>query len=146
MTPNEAGRVLVMMQASWPQLAPDDISARLWVEDLIGCDHEASLKTFRRLRDTEDFPPSWAKFLATYDVASRPSIREQIALEGPVRRPTMSWREGQEYQESVREQQRESRVMERIKNRESFDPDVAHYDATVPMKSYDEAYPAEEPA
>lgn len=140
MTPTEAGELLILMQASWPKLAPDDVGARLWVEDLCECDADSALKTFRWLRDHEQFPPSWAAFLERYRVEARPSISEQIAIEGP----PVPVRRGNGTYEAAKAAQREARVMERIENRPHHpQPMVEHFDALTPMLSYEEVYDEE---
>lgn len=66
MTPNEAGELLLLLQATWPRLAADDVAARLWVQDLTNCDRESAMAAFRGLRDSLDRAPSWATFKEAY--------------------------------------------------------------------------------
>lgn len=81
MTPNEAGELLVLMQATWQNLAPDDLSARLWVNDLTQrCEHPVAMDAFLALRDSQDHAPSWATFLAAYENASKAAKHTPPAL------------------------------------------------------------------
>lgn len=146
MEAREAAEILALMRGSWPNLAQDEVADRLWLEDLMGCDVEPALKTFRWLRDHVEFAPTWAVFRERYFVAARPSIKEQIALEPP-KPPTssMTWTKVRASRDAIRERQREERVMERIKNRPPFPAATKHsgLDPLTPMLTYEEVYESE---
>jgi hypothetical protein len=137
MEPREAAELLALMRGSWPNFAQDEVADRLWLEDLVGLlDAKSAFTTFRWLRDHEDFPPSWAQFRERYDVDERPSISEQIAIEGPPE----PCRYGNGQYEVIRAEQREAALMQRVLNRPEYpQPLKEHFDATTPMLSYDEA-------
>lgn len=72
MIPQEAGELLVLMQATWPRFAPDEVATRLWVSDLSErCNRGPAHDAFRALRDSEPHAPSWATFLAAYENAAK---------------------------------------------------------------------------
>lgn len=84
MTPTEAGELLVLMQATWPRLAPDDVSSRLWVQDLTErCHRKIALEAFRGLRDSLDRAPTWALFWESYRDAAKRYQNDRPELEGP---------------------------------------------------------------
>jgi hypothetical protein len=66
MQSQEAGQLLVLMQATWPKIAADDVAARLWVEDLMGLDAAVAYTTFRELRAACKYSPSFAEFREAY--------------------------------------------------------------------------------
>ena len=82
MTYDESGSVLRFMMASWPSAkSMTDDTANLWCNDLQDLDLEVCLSALDRMRRTEEFPPTLAKFLAAYE-AKKPRIYH-TALEGP---------------------------------------------------------------
>jgi hypothetical protein len=70
MQSQEAGQLLVLMQATWPKIAADDVAARLWVEDLMGLDAAVAYTTFAEFREA---------YLAVYvrNPPERPAIEAE---------------------------------------------------------------------
>lgn len=83
MQPREAAELLALMRGTWPRLAPDEVADRLWLEDLMRCDHAAALDTFRGLRDFVDKTPTWATFRESYQAALRRRGFDRPALNAP---------------------------------------------------------------
>jgi hypothetical protein len=82
MTYDESVGVIRFMMAAWPSAkSMSDESADLWVHDLQDLDLQTCLSALDRMRRTEEFPPSLAKFLAAYD--ARKPRTYHTALEAP---------------------------------------------------------------
>lgn len=84
MTYDDSVSVLSFMMAAWPSMkSMADDAANLWVHDLQSLDLDISLTALERMRRTEEFPPSLAKFLGAYQALAPRTFHEARALEAP---------------------------------------------------------------
>lgn len=146
MTAEEAAQLLALCQGTWPFLATDPVSNRLWQDDLEGLTHAIAYAAFRRLRDGFDdrmgrAAPSWATFLEAYRAEAMTAQIEdsgQRALAPPAEPSVPRERVADlvaEARESLTRGVEASTVPERPRStiRGTFD-------ARTPMYGYDDLY------
>lgn len=143
MEPREAAELIALMRGTWPKFAPDEVADRLWLEDLSELDAELAHSIWRKLRDTEEFAPSWALFRAAYYDRAQATSRFR-AIEPPsTPRSGLSWSESQAKRAEIVAAQREARVQERIASRHErteTERSMPGVDPLAPMLTYAEVY------
>lgn len=63
MTPDEAADLAVTIADGWPGRG---MTADTWADKLANLHHATATATFNQLQDTDEHPPSWARFYAIY--------------------------------------------------------------------------------
>lgn len=153
MEPREAAELIVTMRATWERFAPDEIADQLWMEDLTGLDAEMSRRTWRYLRDHDEWAPSWTRFLAVYkdrEPVWRRTLEAREALAAPPRPaleagpPQASWREAaaKRAAELARKRLARSQAVcaERSERPRQAAFGLTGIDPELPMLTYDEVY------
>jgi hypothetical protein len=85
MTYDDAVSVLAVMMAAWPSTkSMSDDAAGLWVNDLQNCELAPALKALDRMRHTDEYPPTLARFLGAYQAIEPRTFHEAKALPAPV--------------------------------------------------------------
>jgi len=102
MTPDEAAKILGMIEAAYPRGPwPEDTEA-LWLMELLSYDAELALCAVRRLVDSVTFTPAWAQFIEAVGLERSARRRDRDTFKAlPPAPPDPKWKRNIEHLRSI---------------------------------------------